>query len=228
MLSALRRRFAAALPVLRVIIRRRVSTLPPWSRNVTAVAGTLAALPLVARFQRAPRAACDASAKPPASSVPAPTAPPQSQSHPGAADAVAGRASWLKRVLALLIDASVIHFSSSLLFYTFDLFSSRALSLITLMVLPLLYDLFFWYRRQSTLGKRFCRVKVVSATTPEAPLQMGQVVLRRVSFLLNALVFVDYLWALRDGRCLHDLIAGTVVVVDGSEDGLSDPRVTKL
>ncbi|GII82636.1 hypothetical protein Ssi03_06260 [Sphaerisporangium siamense] len=84
--------------------------------------------------------------------------------------------------------------------------------------------LYFWgthLRWGRTLGKRLCHIKVVSLdggalTSRQAGVRAASyslVVL--VPYIGLALAFADQLWLLGPGkRCLHDLLADTVVIED--------------
>jgi uncharacterized RDD family membrane protein YckC len=87
-----------------------------------------------------------------------------------------------------------------------------------------LFAAYFWLQHAwwgQTPGKRLCRLKVVSVTTGEPP-SLRNAGLRAVVFPLAVavpylwvvLVLVDGLWIFADRRrrCLHDVIAHTVVV----------------
>ncbi|MER6943643.1 RDD family protein [Nonomuraea sp. NPDC000554] len=91
-----------------------------------------------------------------------------------------------------------------------------------------LFAVYFWLQHAlwgQTLGKRLCRLKVVSSTTGEPPgLRLAGVralvhpALGVVPYLGVALSLIDALWIFGDSkrRCLHDVVAGTVVVdLDG-------------
>lgn len=84
---------------------------------------------------------------------------------------------------------------------------------------------YFWVQHAlwgQTLGKRLCRIKVVSAATGATPTyrQVGirtlvhPLLSSAVPYLGSLLYLVDALWIFGDHRrrCLHDVLAGTVVV----------------
>ncbi|MEU0481798.1 RDD family protein [Streptosporangium sp. NPDC006013] len=87
-----------------------------------------------------------------------------------------------------------------------------------------LYAAYFWLQHAlwgQTLGKRLCRLKVLSRTTGETP-SLGQSGIRAIVYATSSLVpylgmlinLIDMLWIFVDPkrRCLHDVIAETVVV----------------
>ncbi|MEU0569023.1 RDD family protein [Nonomuraea sp. NPDC005983] len=87
-----------------------------------------------------------------------------------------------------------------------------------------LFSVYFWLQHAlwgQTLGKRLCGLKVVSSATGEPPgLRLAGVralvhpTLGVVPFLGVVLTLIDMLWIFGDSkrRCLHDVVAGTVVV----------------
>ncbi|GAA1017450.1 hypothetical protein Aple_032560 [Acrocarpospora pleiomorpha] len=84
--------------------------------------------------------------------------------------------------------------------------------------------IYFWLlhaRWGQTLGKRLCRLKVVSSTTGEVPnirdsglRALVHPVLTAIPYLGAVLYLADALWMFADPkrRCLHDVIAKTVVI----------------
>ncbi|MEU7891799.1 RDD family protein [Nonomuraea sp. NPDC049152] len=91
-------------------------------------------------------------------------------------------------------------------------------------VITVLFAVYFWLQHAlwgQTLGKRLCRMKVVSGATGEIP-SLRQAGLRTlVHHLLTAIPYlgavlglVDMLWIFGDPqrRCLHDVIAKTIVI----------------
>lgn len=88
----------------------------------------------------------------------------------------------------------------------------------------ILFTIYFWLlhaRWGQTLGKRLCRLKVVSSATGEAPgirdsglRALVHPLLTGIPYLGPVLYLVDALWIFADSdrRCLHDVIAKTVVI----------------
>lgn len=79
------------------------------------------------------------------------------------------------------------------------------------------FEVYFLSRNGQTLGKRFLNIAIVRKDTGENPGFIRCVLLRFVvSTLLGVIPFyalVDILLILReDRRCLHDFLAGTIVV----------------
>jgi uncharacterized RDD family membrane protein YckC len=99
----------------------------------------------------------------------------------------------------------------------------------------LLYEGLQLARWGRTLGKRWMRLRVVSAAPPGAPLTRGKAIGRAAIYppgflLVNVLPVVSFvgllnlLWQFWDKpfrQCLHDKIAGTIVIDDSTA---SDPR----
>ncbi|TQS22149.1 RDD family protein [Microbispora hainanensis] len=99
---------------------------------------------------------------------------------------------------------------------------------------------YFWVQHAlwgQTLGKRLYRLKVVSAATGAMPTrrQVGVRTLvhpflsSAVPYLGSVLYLVDALWIFADPRrrCLHDVVAGTVVV-DVSAPGMKAPGMSRF
>jgi uncharacterized RDD family membrane protein YckC len=92
-------------------------------------------------------------------------------------------------------------------------------------VVTILLAVYFWLQHAlwgRTLGKRLCRLKVVSSTTGELPsLRHAGIralvypALVSAPYLGSALSLVDTLWMFGDPkrRCLHD-VAGRTIVID--------------
>ncbi|MEZ0070890.1 RDD family protein [Planotetraspora sp. GP83] len=88
----------------------------------------------------------------------------------------------------------------------------------------ILFTIYFWLlhaRWGQTLGKRLCRLKVVSSATGEAPgirdsglRALVHPLLTAIPYLGPVLYLADALWIFADSdrRCLHDVIAKTVVI----------------
>ncbi|MFF5211606.1 RDD family protein [Streptosporangium sp. NPDC000396] len=90
--------------------------------------------------------------------------------------------------------------------------------------LAVLFAAYFWLQHAlwgQTLGKRLCRLKVVSSVTGEPPgLRRAGIralvhpAMTSVPYIGVLLNLVDLLWMFGDSkrRCLHDVIAETIVV----------------
>ena len=90
--------------------------------------------------------------------------------------------------------------------------------------LDILFTVYFWVQHAlwgQTLGKRICRLKVVSGSTGETPSfrhagirALVAPAVTSVPYIGLLVCLVDTLWMFGDSknRCLHDVIAKTVVV----------------
>ena len=89
------------------------------------------------------------------------------------------------------------------------------LSLLAIVV-SIAYFPFFWARGGQTPGMKLFRLRVVR-DRDGGPISGGQAVMRLVGYWINsAVLYIGFAWILVDQRRRgwHDLIAGTVVIVD--------------
>ena len=85
---------------------------------------------------------------------------------------------------------------------------------IAVIIVPLAYFPWFWFRDGATPGMRIFGLRVVR-DRDGGPISGGQAILRLFGYWIDGLVFyLGYIWILIDKRKRgwHDLIAGTVVV----------------
>lgn len=81
--------------------------------------------------------------------------------------------------------------------------------------LPLIYCIVFWKFRSATPGKMLLDMKIVDATTGEAPTN-ARWLLRCVGYVINIVaLFIGFIWIAFDRRKQgwHDKLANTVVVM---------------
>lgn len=78
----------------------------------------------------------------------------------------------------------------------------------------LAYQAVFSSEGRVSLGKRLLGLRVVGAG--ERPLDLGRALARSLGYLASQVFTAGFLWALLDpnGRALHDLLAGSLVVAD--------------
>jgi len=71
----------------------------------------------------------------------------------------------------------------------------------------------FWHASGQTPGKRMMQIKVVDAATFRTA-SWGRLILRFVGYFLSFITLVGFFTGLSrsDGRALHDLLSGTVVI----------------
>lgn len=131
-------------------------------------------------------------------------------------------ASRKDRLYAALIDAG-----ASLLLFPLSLFGKFGGTLQLLATLALfVYQCALLHRNGQTLGKKFRSIRIVRHATGENGGFLYNVALRLgvngLLCLIPGYFIVDALFIFRaDQRCLHDFIAGTVVISCGSENSQS-------
>ena len=147
---------------------------------------------------------------------------------PGAADAsLARRALALAYevlLLAALLLAAALPFV--ILTQSVDAIAARPLFQLYLIAVAAAYFVWQWHRGGQTLPMKTWRLRVV--TRAGTPLGLGDA-LRRFVFALAgcAAAGVGFLWALvdREGRFLHDRLAGTrIIFVPATTSSRSPPR----
>ena len=81
------------------------------------------------------------------------------------------------------------------------------------------YFVGFWTREGSTPGQHMMGLRLAPAAFPDKPGPMGapRAIVRFVVMVVSSLFVVDVIVAFlhRNGRALHDLAAGTIVVTEG-------------
>lgn len=140
-----------------------------------------------------------------------------------------GRVSILIRLFAKLIDCMLL--ITACLMSTSDLEPIRVIGSLSIFVI-LIVQLTLLYSLGQTIGKKICKIKIVSIKTRRNGGFIRNCLIRS---LLNTILYgtviygiVDVLCILReDRRCIHDFIAGTKVVRERSSrqdayDNLSD------
>jgi uncharacterized RDD family membrane protein YckC len=87
------------------------------------------------------------------------------------------------------------------------------------LLVPALYASFFNGLGKQTIGKQLTGIAVVNSRTGSDQLHWCQPVVRSLVSHLNVFFMLDALWGAfqRDGRCLHDICAGTVVILRGHD-----------
>jgi len=149
------------------------------------------------------------------------------------------KASFFARFVALLIDVVIVAFFSAMIFVAALLgyragaghLSFLGLSAI-LLLLPLsclgVFLFYFTYltmERGATVGKSALGIRVVARRDfleEETGPGFGRSLARTSAYFLSgSICFLGFLMTLfLDGLTLHDLIAGTRVVIAGPEDGV--------
>jgi hypothetical protein len=130
--------------------------------------------------------------------------------------------SWWPRAGALLLDGLLMNSLTSMLWQlTVRFLGSLAIpQLIALVAGPFIFDFAFYWLKWRTPGRWLSGLRVVQwpcpASGPFLPPSALQVAVRRLGFAVNAAFVLDYWFGLGDplGRCLHDRIAGTIVISD--------------
>lgn len=82
--------------------------------------------------------------------------------------------------------------------------------------IPFLYFISFWLKKQATLGKMLANIKVVDARTLKKP-SFSQCLMRFTGMIFSMLTLGGgFIYMVRDpkGQCLHDKMAGTLVIRD--------------
>ena len=138
-------------------------------------------------------------------------------------------ASFLQRLIALLIDVVVLTYLNSRVWDhlarpDIGAIGTSAASLISFM-LPIVYFAWFFVHGGQTPGKRTLNIRVV--TLDGEPLGWQHALLRVAGYVISSVPFyLGFLWALwdRDGAALHDKLSGTRVVrADAVLSGQNNP-----
>ena len=87
------------------------------------------------------------------------------------------------------------------------------ISSITQIMLFLVAHVWLGYRYGQTPGKKFAGIKIVSSKTLQNA-SVSQLIVRFIGYFLSAISIIGFFIGLfrNDGRCLHDLISGTIVI----------------
>lgn len=130
-------------------------------------------------------------------------------------------ASFFARLLAVVIDGFVLVFIGKLVSVLIALiFNSlgyaalvNALKLVSNILLPTVYQIFFLMEFGQTLGKMAMEIKVVYQQSNES-LRFGTVILREPvgKVISSLLLFAGYLVVMFGKRAWHDNIADTKVI----------------
>jgi uncharacterized RDD family membrane protein YckC len=86
-------------------------------------------------------------------------------------------------------------------------------------LIALSYDIGFWLAAGQTPGKRALGVRIVR--TDGKRMTFGNAVRREIGYVISAILFLGFLWAIIDNRrqALHDKLAGTLVLYCWPEAG---------
>jgi uncharacterized RDD family membrane protein YckC len=121
----------------------------------------------------------------------------------------------------MIFNFTVIGYSNILKYYQNQSLTESILFLIIGVAIFLLINGYLLYTKGQTVGKKLLSIKIVTSNE-KLPTLMESYVLRNLAFSLLAyipligsiILLVDILFIFReDRRCLHDLLAGTKVVV---------------
>jgi uncharacterized RDD family membrane protein YckC len=130
------------------------------------------------------------------------------------------KATFLRRFGALFLDFLVLLIAY--IPFAAVAYLTKQFAIVYLFnIVSLAYFIFFTWKYGATLGKKWLKIKVVSANGK--PLSLIQVILREVvGKALSGMVFyLGYLWMLwdKDRQTWHDKIAGTYVVTPLPNNG---------
>ena len=121
----------------------------------------------------------------------------------------------------MIFNFTVIGYSNILKYYQNQSLTESILFLIIGVAIFLLINGYLLYTKGQTVGKKLLSIKIVTSNE-KLPTLMESYVLRNLAFSLLAyipligsiILLADILFIFReDRRCLHDLLAGTKVVV---------------
>lgn len=129
------------------------------------------------------------------------------------------KATVASRWIANLFDGLVVTLAGVLLAVLFS--SDEEMVGIIMLLLPVVYSVFFLWKKGATLGKQIMKVRVVDIDDEE--LSFGKVVLREtVGKFLSAIVlgigYISAIWN-KDKQAWHDKIAGTYVLSSKDSHG---------
>jgi len=147
---------------------------------------------------------------PPSTPPPPPPAPPVPEWQPGAGGPSGPRASFGRRLVALLLDLVLLSVVGGVV----ALIDVDIADLVALGVSIAYFSILNGGPRGQTIGKQVLGIRVVDRTTG-GPIGYGRGVLRYFASWLSYIVcLLGYLWMLwdREKQCWHDKIASDFVV----------------